>query len=221
MPDLLTMAPQAVAENGQVRSLPHLLLAHGAGQGMRSPYFDTLSQLLVANGVAVTRFEFGYMAISGQDGKRRPPPRINLLLPEFHAAVDLLRNGLPPDQRIVIGGKSMGGRIASMMADELFETGEIAGLVCLGYPFHPPRKLTTLRTAHLERLQTPALILQGERDPFGTRSEVESYPLSDAIRVVWIGDGDHDLAPRVKSGLTREGNLATAAKAISAFLAKL
>jgi len=221
MAGLLTMRPEKEAEGTRKRSLPHLLLAHGAGQGMRSPYFETLSQQLVANGVAVTRFEFGYMAIRGQDGKRRPPPRINLLIPEYHAAIEQLRDELAPGERIVIGGKSMGGRIASMMADELFETGEIAGLVCLGYPFHPPKKLTTLRTAHLERLQTPALILQGERDPFGTRSEVESYPLSDAIRVVWIGDGDHDLAPRVKSGLTREGNLATAAKAISAFLAKL
>lgn len=221
MADLLTSAPEHMAVTAEGRSLPHLLLAHGAGQGMRSPYFETLAKQLVMNGVAVTRFEFSYMAISGQDGKRRPPPRVNLLLPEFRAAVEGLRDKLDPGQRIVIGGKSMGGRIASMIADELFNEGAIAGLVCLGYPFHPPKKLTTLRTAHLEGLQTPTLIVQGERDPFGTRDEVESYPLSPAIRLVWIGDGDHDLAPRVKSGFTRDGNLASASQAISAFLAGL
>lgn len=221
MGNLMTMAPEPVVGNSQLRPLPHLLLAHGAGQGMHSPFFNTLSQQLVANGVAVTRFEFGYMAINGEDGKRRPPPRIKLLLPEFHAAVDLLRDKLLPGQRTVIGGKSMGGRVASMIADTLFEQGEIAGLVCLGYPFHPPKKPTTLRTAHLKNLRTPALIVQGERDPFGTRHEVESYPLSAAIRLIWAIDGDHDLAPRVKSGLTREDNLASAAQDISAFLAEL
>ena len=77
---------------------------------------------------------------------------------------------------VLIGGKSMGGRVASLVADDLYAAGRIAGLVCLGYPFHPPNKPEQLRTAHLERLACPALIVQGERDPFGGRAEVEGYP---------------------------------------------
>ncbi len=111
----------------------------------------------------------------------------------------------------------MGGRVASLVADELHAAGRIAGLVCLGYPFHPPNKPEQLRTAHLERLACPALIVQGERDPFGGRAEVEGYALSAAIRFHWASDGDHDLGPRGGSGFTRKGNLAAAADAIAAF----
>ncbi len=82
---------------------------------------------------------------------------------------------------LIIGGKSMGGRVASMVADQLFEAGRIAGLVCLGYPFHPPGKPEKLRTAHLEGLQTPTLICQGTRDEFGTRDEVLTYALAPSI----------------------------------------
>ena len=120
-----------------------------------------------------------------------------------------------------IGGKSLGGRVASLVADELRDEGAIAGLVCLGYPFHPPAKPENLRTAHLETLRCPTLIVQGERDPFGSRAEVESYPLSPAIRFVWAGDGDHDLGPRGGSGFTRKGNLALAADAVAEFTAVL
>lgn len=112
----------------------------------------------------------------------------------------------------------MGGRVASLLASEAHAKGAIAGLVCLGYPFHPPGKPDQLRTAHLENMTCPALIVQGERDPFGGRAEVETYRLSDAISLAWIGDGDHDLGPRGASGFTRKGNLAAAAGAIAAFM---
>jgi predicted alpha/beta-hydrolase family hydrolase len=78
-----------------------------------------------------------------------------------------------------------------------------------------------LRTAHLEHLGCPALIIQGERDPFGSRKEVEAYTLSRALQFAWIGDGDHDLGPRGGSGFTRKGNLAAAADAIAAFTKQL
>jgi predicted alpha/beta-hydrolase family hydrolase len=122
---------------------------------------------------------------------------------------------------VLIGGKSMGGRVASLVADELHAAGSIVGLVCLGYPFHPPNKPAQLRTAHLERLACPALIVQGERDPFGGRAEVEGYALSAAIRLHWASDGDHDLGPRGASGFTRKGNLAAAADAVAAFAREL
>jgi predicted alpha/beta-hydrolase family hydrolase len=119
---------------------------------------------------------------------------------------------------VFIGGKSMGGRIASMLADDLHDEGLVAGLVCLGYPFHPPGRPQNLRTAHLEHLRAPALICQGERDTFGNREEVGGYPLSPAITIHWAPDGDHSLKPRVKSGHTWEENIHNAARAIADFI---
>jgi predicted alpha/beta-hydrolase family hydrolase len=94
----------------------------------------------------------------------------------------------------------------------------VRGLVCLGYPFHPTGAPDKLRTAHLEGLRTPSLFVQGERDPFGTREEVEGYALSPAIRFEWLPDGDHSFKPRKASGHTYEGHLATAASAAVAFV---
>jgi predicted alpha/beta-hydrolase family hydrolase len=113
----------------------------------------------------------------------------------------------------------MGGRVASLIANALNKEGLIAGLVCLGYPFHPPGQPDKLRTSHLEALECPALIVQGERDPFGTRGEVSRYALSRSIRLAWLADGDHDLKPH--RPLTHEANLAAAADAIAAFCDKL
>lgn len=208
MTDLLTSGP----DDG-----PLMLLAHGAGAGMTSPFMELMTQMLSERGVGVARFEFGYMAQRRIDGKRRPPPKAEKLSPEFDAAVAHVRARWP-GREIFIGGKSMGGRIASFLADDVFERQHCAGLVCLGYPFHPPGRPTELRTAHLEKLACPALIVQGERDPFGARAEVETYVLSPAIRFHWAADGDHDLGPRGSSGFTRKGNLATAADAIRGFV---
>jgi hypothetical protein len=199
----------------------HLLLAHGAGAPMTSPFLETMTRLLTERGLAVSRFEFAYMAARREDGKRWPPPKAERLVDEYVAAVATLRSRLPAGQALLIGGKSMGGRVASLAADTLFDDGAIAGLVCLGYPFHPPGKPDNLRTAHLQDLQCPALIVQGERDPFGNRAEVEGYKLAPAIRLHWAGDGDHDLGPRGGSGFTRAGNLAAAADAVCAFASQV
>jgi predicted alpha/beta-hydrolase family hydrolase len=195
----------------------HLLLAHGAGAAMTSPFLEKMTALLTERGMQVSRFEFDYMAARRTDGKRRPPPRAERLTDEYKRAVNELRAQGAAKQKLVIGGKSLGGRVASLVADELFADASIAGLVCLGYPFHPPGKPDNLRTAHLEVLRCPALIVQGERDPFGSKAEVEGYELSPAIQLVWAGDGDHDLGPRGGSGFTRSGNLALAADAVGAF----
>ena len=93
-----------------------------------------------------------------------------------------------------------------------------AGVVCLGYPFHPPGKPERLRTEHLETLKTPTLIVQGTRDRFGTQEEVAGYSLSSAIELAWMQDGDHSFKPRKKSGRTLEQNLATAADAVVGFI---
>ena len=195
-----------------------VLLAHGAGAPMDSPFLEQMAAALAERRLACRRFEFAYMAGRRDSGKKRPAPRAETLADEYRAAVEASRK---PGQRLVIGGKSMGGRVASMVAADLARGGLIAGLVCLGYPFRPPKQPEKLRTAHLERLEVPTLIVQGERDPFGGRAEVEAMRLSAAIRFAWIGDGDHDFGPRGASGFTRRGNLAAAADAVRDFVAGL
>ena len=153
------------------------------------------------------------MAKRREDGTRRGPDRAPKLLGRFEEA---LRRVGPPSE-VVVGGKSMGGRIASMLADDI----GAAGLLCLGYPFHPPGKPERLRTEHLESLSTPTLIVQGTRDPFGTRDEVAGYSLSDAITFAWMEDGDHSFKPRKKSGRTLEQNLDEAASATLDLLRRL
>ena len=196
-----------------------LLLAHGAGAAMTSPFLELFVSLLAERGVAASRFEFAYMAARRYGGKRRPPPKAEVLVSEYEAAIESVSRTLAPKQVLFIGGKSLGGRVASMIADKLFASGTIRGLVCLGYPFHPPGKPEQLRTAHLEALATPGLIVQGDRDPFGTRDEIAAYALAKAIAFHWAADGDHDLGPRGASGFTRKGNLSAAAVAVAAFIA--
>jgi predicted alpha/beta-hydrolase family hydrolase len=187
---------------------PVLVLAHGAGAAMDSDWMNRISALLAERGIRVARFEFGYMA-GRRAGIRKPPPKAETLMGEYRDVVAQLGG------RVVIGGKSMGGRVASMIADEA----GAAGLVCLGYPFHPPGAPEKLRTAHLETLQTPTLICQGTRDPFGTRDDVAGYALSPAIDLFWLEDGEHELKPRVKlTGLTHAQHLASAADAVTSFV---
>ncbi len=185
-------------------------LAHGAGAPMDSEFMEYFAIALGSRGIRVARFEFPYMAKRRDDGRKRPPDRPPVLL-DFYSAV---ARELGPE-RLVVAGKSMGGRIASMIADEA----GVAGLVCLGYPFHPPGKPDRLRTEHLKTLKTPALILQGERDPFGRRDEVEGYALSKSIEVAFLPEGDHDLKPRKASGRTREDNWADAVERMALFVA--
>lgn len=211
----------ALLTDGPAAAASHILLAHGAGAPMTSPFMETMTKLLVERGLQVSRFEFAYMAARRDGGKRRPPPKAERLMDEYKDAVALVRRKMKKDQPLLIGGKSMGGRVASLVADELFAEREISGLVCLGYPFHPPGKPDKLRTAHLIDMRCPVLIVQGERDPFGNRGEVEEMQLSPEIGLHWAADGDHDLGPRGGSGFTRAGNLAGAADAIAAFASEL
>ena len=191
-----------------------ILLAHGAGAPMDSASMTASARALSEAGFRVVRFEFGYMASRRTSAGRKPPPRAEKLVPEYIAAIDALNAKGP----LIVGGKSMGGRVASMVADTLHASGRIAGLLCLGYPFHPPDKPTQLRTAHLADLKTPALIVQGTRDPFGTREEVAAYKHSKTIKLVWLEDGDHDLKPRKSvSGFTVADHLKTMALAVSSW----
>ncbi|SEM07005.1 hypothetical protein SAMN04515666_10740 [Bosea lupini] len=190
-----------------------ILLAHGAGAPMDSASMTAATESLAGQGFRVARFEFAYMASRRSEAGRKPPPRAETLKPECLAAIE----ALGPSRSLIIGGKSMGGRVASMVADDLFAADRIGGLLCLGYPFHPPAKPEQLRTQHLADLKTPTLIVQGTRDEFGTREEVDGYALSPAIEMLWLEDGDHDLRPRKASGFSASGHLATMAKTVAAW----
>jgi predicted alpha/beta-hydrolase family hydrolase len=195
-----------------------ILLAHGAGAPMDSASMTAAANALADVGFRVARFEFAYMAARRTSEGRKPPPRAETLNPEYEAAIAELGASGP----LIIGGKSMGGRVASMIADDLHRRGKIAGLLCLGYPFHPPGQPEKLRTGHLTGLTTPALICQGTRDEFGTRDEVPGYDLSDSMEILWLQDGDHDLKPRKTiSGFSSADHLATMAKAAKAWAERL
>lgn len=190
---------------------PHtFVFAHGAGGAMDTPFMTRVARGLAERGIRVVRFEFPYMAARRAGGKRGAPDRQPVLLEAFRRVVAEHGGG----RAVAIGGKSMGGRMASMVADEL----AVRALVCLGYPFHPPGKPQQLRTEHLRSLRTPTLILQGTRDPFGTQDEVLTYELSKAIRVEWVPDGDHSFKPRAKSGATEMFNIEHAIAKIAEFL---
>jgi predicted alpha/beta-hydrolase family hydrolase len=192
---------------------PTLLLTHGSGSPMDSPFMNEMTRLIVDLGIGVIRFEFDYMAERRRSGKKRPPPRGELLIDEYKSAVEQCGANRP-----FIGGKSLGARVASMCAADLYAEDRIAGLVCLGYPFHPVGKPDNLRTAHLKSIKFPALIAQGENDPFGTQADVVGYDISANIGFHWAPAGNHDLAPPKRSGRTAEENWSDAAHSIAAFM---
>ncbi|HYN22709.1 MAG TPA: alpha/beta family hydrolase [Thermoanaerobaculia bacterium] len=190
-----------------------LALAHGAGAPMDSPHLSGVARGLAREGIRVARFEFPYMEARRHTGRRGTPDPERALRQRWRDVIDELRGAA----RLAIGGKSLGGRIASLVADEA----GVQALVCLGYPFHPPGRPEKLRTQHLAALRTPALILQGTRDAFGLPEEIREYALSPSISVQWIPDGDHSFKPRAASGRTEAQNLEEAVRAAAAFLGNL
>ena len=209
----------AASKNGFLVNEPRgsargtFVLAHGTGVGMESLPLTFFAEALARKGLRVMRFEFPYMRIRRAEGRRKQPDRASVLRKSWRDVIRQLGGGAG----LVIGGRSMGGRIASMIADEA----GVRGLVCLGYPFHPPRKPHQPRTRHLELIKTPTLVLQGERDPYGGPREVAGYGLSKSIRIVWIADGDHSFKPRKQSGRTERQNLEEVVSHVLAFITSL
>jgi len=203
--------------DGAAKAKHLLVLAHGAGAPMDSPFMDAFAQGLAKNKIRVARFEFPYMQRRRAEGTKRPPDRGPKLEAAWHEVVAELRQSLPGQGKIIIGGKSMGGRIASMIAEEA----GVDGLVCLGYPFHPPGKPEKTRTEHLGKLKTPTLIVQGTRDALGTFDDVKAYKLSKAIKLHWLEDGDHSFKPRKASGRTEQQNWDEGIAAVAAFATAL
>lgn len=200
---------------------------------MDSPVLTELSEIVSSTcQLEVIRFEFDYMSQRRHGGSKRPPPKIDSLVREWQLWLDHLP---PTDMPVLLSGKSLGGRVATMLnspqtnkpsSDTKDGSAATAaqnpwqGVICFGYPFHPPRNITKLRTEHLKEPCTPTLIVQGSHDPFGKVNEVESYPLSKDITLEWIPTGNHDLRPLKKSGLSHSDALKQSALAINAFIAK-
>ena len=178
-----------------------IILAHGAGAPMDTDFMDFFANGLAEHSIRVLRFEFPYMALRREGSNRRPPNTQQILLTSWRQIIEECR--LTHKGPIYIGGKSMGGRMATMIADEE----KVQGVVCLGYPFYAPGRMDKPRIEHLLTLKTPTLILQGERDVMGSKEVVSKYNLSNRISIHWLTDGDHSLKPRKKSGYTEDGNL--------------
>ncbi|EGU4186029.1 alpha/beta fold hydrolase [Vibrio parahaemolyticus] len=191
-------------ENG-----PLFVFAHGAGAGMEHDFMTAVAKGLVEQGIRVVRFNFPYMGKRSEDGKKRPPDRAPKLLEAYSEVIAHFASS-----PVVIGGKSMGGRMASLLAEhELVE-----GIACLGFPFHPPGKPEKFKGDHLASIDKPTLILQGERDTFGKREEFDEFVFSQQVKVSFLPDGDHSFKPRKSSGHTEAGNIALAVEQLSAFI---
>ena len=206
--------PPALHLDGPDDAPACVALAHGAGVGFDSPFMTAFAEGLAGHGLRVARFEFPYMTASREDGRRRPPDPAPRLLATWRAVVDAL--GGP--EGLVVGGKSMGGRMAADLARTLADEGTpVAGVACLGYPFHPPGKPAQTRLEALRAGTTPVLICQGTRDPFGGTDEVAGYALPDTVEIAWAADGDHHLVPRARSGRTCDETWAEAIARVADF----
>ena len=192
------------------------IFAHGAGAPMDSDFMRSMTALLTAKGVRVIRFEFPYMSERRESGKRRPPNRQPELLECFGQVVELVSKHFT--EPLFIGGKSMGGRMATLLLTESPQQLSCKGVICFGYPFHPQGKPDKQRTVHFFNMSVPVLVIQGTRDALGSYEEVQGYGLPEVIQLDWLEDGDHDLKPRVKSGFKQYEHLQTAAVMAGVFI---
>lgn len=204
--------------DGPARPRATVVLAHGAGAPMDTPFMDNIASGLASHDVRVVRFEFPYMAKRRADGKRRGPDRMPALLESWRDTLATLDSAGAPT---FIGGKSMGGRAAATFASDKDGAEGIAGVICLGYPFHPAGKPETTRLEPLQAAKRPVLVVQGERDRLGAHEEVLAYELPRLIEIDWIPDGDHSFVPRKSSGHTEPENLARAVTHITAFIGRV
>ncbi len=215
--DGLTMTNPDLLFNGPAKAPLTFAFAHGAGAGMDSDFMEYFAHALAKGGLRVARFEFPYMAQRREDARKRPPDRAPVLIDTWRSVIAEIGR-----ERCIVAGKSMGGRIASLVAAEMeVARAPVRGAVYLGYPFHAPGKPMGSRDLPLDAAKTPTLILQGERDPFGPRGELETFKFGRGVTVHYLADGDHSLVPRKSSGHTKEQNWSEAVAAIGAFAERL
>lgn len=211
-------------ENG-----PLCVFAHGAGAPMDSDFMTEFALGLAEQGIRVARFEFPYMQARRLTGKKRPPNRQPELIDAFEQVIDHI------SEPCVLIGKSMGGRMASILAastdllqkpsesmDENKVLALIKGVCAVGYPFHPQGKPEKLRVEHLPSVKVPMSIIQGTRDALGNKEEVlqlyQSNQIPPRISMLWLEDGDHDIKPRKKSGHTHQQHKQEAIEYCASFI---
>jgi len=192
-----------------------VLLAHGAGADMHAKGLTTIADALAEAKIPSLRFDFPYRTAG-----RRAPDRAPVLEAAVReAAAELARLAKVPPARLVLGGRSMGGRICSMVA----AVDGALGLVLVSYPLHPPGRAAQLRVDHFPRLGMPALFVSGTRDAFGTPAELKRHAkkVKGTVSFHWVDTGDHGLKPLKSSGLTPEAALADAAASVVDFVTRL
>lgn len=198
---------------------PVLVLAHGADAAADSAFMQAVANGMATHGIRVVRFDFEYMQRALRTARRQPPSPVHQLVQEYRDVI--LRLQAEGSKRLVIGGKSMGGRVASLLIQQEDCPPAVVGCACLGYPFHPQGKPHALRTAHLQELRRPLLIVQGERDGFGSKAEVTEYLLDQQIGWLWLAEADHDFRPRQRSGLSQEQHLEQTCARLAEFVRQL
>jgi predicted alpha/beta-hydrolase family hydrolase len=163
-----------------------LILGHGAGADQRSGFMVAFANALAERGIEIVTFNFLY-----SEHRRRIPDPNGRLESCWRAVIEATRGRIASDDKLAIGGKSMGGRIASQVAAG--GAGDLAGLVFLGYPLHPPGRLDRLRSAHLQDVKAPMLFVQGSRDAFGTPAELQPIisQLEPPADLFVVEGGDH------------------------------
>lgn len=187
-----------------------VLLAHGAGSDMHAPALDLVADELAGRGIPVLRFDFPYRT----SGKKAPDRPAVLEAATREAAAELARRtGLAPE-RLVLGGRSMGGRYCSLVVGDAGDPVPSLGLLLLGYPLHPAGKPERLRTEHFPRLDLPVLLVSGTRDALAPRAslEREAEAIPGPVTHHWLESGDHGFRPLKRSGRTHEELLAEAAE---------
>lgn len=202
MPEQLVFCEKPVAR---------LLLSHGAGAPVQSEFCKLLAEQLAKQNIEVWGFNFAYMQKT-LAGKRQLPPKMPILMTELAEQI----SQMPKDLPLVVAGKSMGGRVATLLAASHLLPAQVKGVIAFGYPFHPPKK-DSWRTEHFIDLKRSVLVLQGERDPFGNKDELSDKSWS-FINLNWLENGDHDFVPLKKSGLTQQQLIRQAALISRSFI---
>ncbi|QOL24528.1 alpha/beta hydrolase [Thalassotalea sp. LPB0316] len=201
--------------NNAKAPVANFVFAHGAGAGKKHSFMEKMATLLVEQGINVIRFDFPYMAKRAIDGKKYPPNKMPVLVEAYQAILTDIGTELP----LFIGGKSMGSRVAmTLLGEDEHMSERVTGAICLGYPFHPPKKPEKHRLAPLMVNRVPTLICQGDRDTLGNKPEIDSYLLAAHYQLMFLPDGDHDFKPRVRSGYNQEQHLVSVAQAIRGFV---
>lgn len=178
---------------------------------MDSLWMNTVAETLSALQVEVVRWEFQYMHQRRVDGKKRPPAKAPVLISELAETVEEVQqwDKLP----LILAGKSMGGRMATMLVAQQPEL-DVRACLAFGYPFHPPGKPERLRTEHFPALKAAVYILQGSADTMGNKTLVSGLRLPGNMHIRWVGDGNHDLRAK---GLKKAEVMPTLAAEVTAF----